>query len=287
MRERAAVVLWCQAEKKVLLMHRFKEASEYWVVPGGGVEEGETYSTAAVREIMEEVGVKILEEDLHALCYHEDERSRTWYYFVIREMMDEPKVGGPEALRASETNRYEPTWVSVESVKDLNLWPEFMKMEISKHCDLKKDRSERVELTTMCLVTDGDRVLLQNRHKDSWSGYAMPGGHVEKGESFVEAVKREVKEETGLLIEDPVLVGVKQFPIDGGRYIVFLFRATKYSGELISSDEGHMEWFHRKDLPNVKTVGDFDPLLEVFDRPDLSEFRYTIDPDGEWILHLY
>ncbi|MBQ7058753.1 MAG: NUDIX domain-containing protein [Firmicutes bacterium] len=287
MRERAAVVLWCQEERKVLLMHRWKNGDEYWIIPGGGVEEGETFPQAAVRETLEEVGVRILEEDLHPLCYHEDENTREWNYFAIRPSLDETRVGGPEALRASETNRYEPTWVPIEKVRDLEIWPQYMGLEISKRCDLKKDRSERVELTTMCLVVDGDKVLLQNRHKDSWSGYAMPGGHVEKGESFVEAVKREVREETGLLIEDPVLVGVKQFPIDNGRYIVFLFKATKFSGELTSSDEGHMEWFRREDLPNIKTVGDFDPLLEVFDRADLSEFRYTIDPDGEWILHLY
>ena len=131
---------------------------------------------------------------------------------------------------------------------------------------------------------NGFEWLLIRQNQGHW---CFPKGHVKDGENEHETAFREVKEETGLLIEDPVLVGVKQFPIDGGRYIVFLFRATKYSGELISSDEGHMEWFHRQDLPKVKTVGDFDPLLEVFDRPDLSEFRYTIDPDGEWILHLY
>ena len=137
------------------------------------------------------------------------------------------------------------------------------------------------------VIYRGKILLLYKNYRNRYDGWVLPKGTVEEGENHQETATREVKEETGLLIEDPVLVGVKQFPIDGGRYIVFLFRATKFSGELISSDEGHMEWFHRQDLPKVKTVGDFDPLLEVFDRPDLSEFRYTIDPDGEWILHLY
>lgn len=42
---------------KVLLMHRFNKGDEYWVFPGGGVEEGETPEQAAVREIGEETTI--------------------------------------------------------------------------------------------------------------------------------------------------------------------------------------------------------------------------------------
>ena len=59
-------------------------------------------------------------------------------------------------------------------------------------------RTEIVELTVLCLISNGNKVLLQNRIKDDWKGYTLPGGHVEPGESFVDAVIREMKEETGL-----------------------------------------------------------------------------------------
>ena len=85
-------------------------------------------------------------------------------------------------------------------------------------------------------------MLLQNRVKNDWQGYTLPGGHVEPGESFVNAVIREMKEETGLDIKNPRLVGVKQFPIKGGRYVVLLFRTNEYRGTVLSSDEGQMEW---------------------------------------------
>lgn len=65
---------------------------------------------------------------------------------------------------------------------------------------------------------------------------------MEPGESFVDAVIREAKEETGLDIKNPRLAGVKQFPIEGGRYVVLLFKANEYSGTVVSSDEGQMEW---------------------------------------------
>ena len=54
-------------------------------------------------------------------------------------------------------------------------------------------RTENVELTVLCLIEDGDKILLQNRVKKDWRGYALPGGHVEPGESFVYAVIREIR----------------------------------------------------------------------------------------------
>ena len=54
-------------------------------------------------------------------------------------------------------------------------------------------KTENVELTVLCLIEDGDKILLQNRIKKDWRGYTLPGGHVEPGESFVDAVIREMK----------------------------------------------------------------------------------------------
>ena len=138
-------------------------------------------------------------------------------------------------------------------------------------------RTENVELTVLCLIEDGDKILLQNRVKKDWQGYALPGGHVEPGESFVDAVIREMKEETGLDIKNPRLAGVKQFPIEGGRYVVLLFKANEYSGTVVSSDEGQMVWVDSNHLPEIHTVDDFEDLIRVINNPDLTEFQYLVD----------
>lgn len=143
------------------------------------------------------------------------------------------------------------------------------------------DRTEQVELTVLCLIADGDRILLQNRVKKDWRGYTLPGGHIEPGESIVDAVIREMKEETGLTIMDPELAGVKQFPIEGGRYIVFLFKAEKYEGELKSSEEGDVNWIQTDQLSELKTVDDLELLLKVINTGNLTEFQYLAN-DDDW-----
>ena len=148
-----------------------------------------------------------------------------------------------------------------------------------------KNRTEKAEFTVLCLIQDGNRILLQNRVKEDWKGYTLPGGHVEPGESFVNAVVREMKEETGLDIIGPQLVGIKQFPIEGGRYIVFLFKTESFQGEVISSDEGEMEWVEYNRLSEINTVNDLAELLKVMNTPELTEFQYIVDGDN-WNISL-
>ena len=147
------------------------------------------------------------------------------------------------------------------------------------------DRSERAELAVLCLIRDGDKVLLQNRVKKDWPGYTLPGGHVECGESFVDAVIREMKEETGLTIMKPKMVGIKQFPMkngryEEGRYIVLLFVAEQFTGEVVSSEEGEMEWVKRSNVSKISAVDDLEELLQVFENPDITEFQYLVDGDN-------
>ncbi len=138
-------------------------------------------------------------------------------------------------------------------------------------------------LTNMCMITDGERIIVQDRKDPVWPGITFPGGHVEPGESFVESVIREVKEETGLTVSNLRLCGVKQWTQKGGeyRYIVFFYRTETFSGELKASDEGEVFWISKDELQNYTLADGFWQMYEVFARDDLSE-NYHWFEDGEW-----
>ena len=146
-------------------------------------------------------------------------------------------------------------------------------------------RTENVELTVLCLIRRGSQILLQNRVKADWAGYTLPGGHIEPGESIVDAVIREMKEETGLTITSPKLCGVKQFPIEGGRYLVFLFVADQFTGTLESSEEGKMEWVERNRIAEYATVSDLEEMLQVMEQEKWTEFQYLVEQD-RWTVVL-
>lgn len=143
-----------------------------------------------------------------------------------------------------------------------------------------------VTLTNMCMVRNGDYVLVQDRTDPHWPGVTFPGGHIESGESFTASVIREVYEETGLTIENPRLCGVKEWEnSDGSRYIVLLYKADRFSGKVRSSPEGKVCWAALSSLPSLRLSLDFEKLLEVFLRDDLSEFYFEQTPEG-WQDHL-
>ena len=143
--------------------------------------------------------------------------------------------------------------------------------------------SEKAIFTNLCMVyDDAGNILVQDRKKQDWPGVSFPGGHVEPGESFVQSVIREVKEETGLDIACPILCGIKQFQTDTDeRYVVLFYKTSRFSGKLRSSDEGAVFWIPRSKLSEYTLGLDFEEMLRVFEADDLSEFYYYQE-NGDW-----
>jgi ADP-ribose pyrophosphatase YjhB (NUDIX family) len=101
-------------EGKILLIHRFKEGREYWVIPGGGVEEGESLETALKREMIEETGLKIISFELVKTIGEQ-------YIYTCVLSDGEVVLGGPEDKDNSEANKYILTWVPIDEAKKIEV----------------------------------------------------------------------------------------------------------------------------------------------------------------------
>lgn len=112
-------------------------------------------------------------------------------------------------------------------------------------------------LSTLCYVKKDKKTLMLHRvkkqndvHEGKWNGL---GGRMEAGETPEECIIREVEEESGLILNNPRLRGVLTFPMFAGNddEYVFLFTAEDFSGELIDSPEGILEWVEDSMLHNL------------------------------------
>lgn len=146
------------------------------------------------------------------------------------------------------------------------------------------ERTQKTEIVNMCMIYKDGLVLVQDKIHDEWGGITFPGGHVEKDESFTDAVIREVFEETGLTITSPKLCGTKDWVNDdGSRYMVLFYKTDKFSGEIRSSVEGEVFWLPLEEmllLENRLSL-DMKDMVKVFVEDSLSEFFYYKE-NGEW-----
>jgi 8-oxo-dGTP diphosphatase len=114
-----------------------------------------------------------------------------------------------------------------------------------------------MKLATLVYVKHNGKTLMIHRvkkkndfHEGKWNGL---GGKFEMGETPEECAIREVREEAGLEIRNPILHGFITFPSFDGieDWYVFLLTAREFSGELIDSPEGHLEWIDDDQILNL------------------------------------
>ena len=134
---------------------------------------------------------------------------------------------------------------------------------------IKKDKSHNqkiTKLTVMCMVYKEDRsFLVENRLKKDWPGLTFPGGHVEDNELIVDAVIREMKEETGLEVSSLEPRGYMEWNEFGDkvRNLAMLFKTIVFKGIPKSSKEGDIFFIKESDIDKYPLSNDF---LEIYNK---------------------
>ena len=152
-----------------------------------------------------------------------------------------------------------------------------------------------LKLATLCYVRDGENTLMlhrnkkaQDMHEGKWNGL---GGTVENGETPEACAIREVKEESGLDVIQPVFRGFITFPnFDGENdWYVFVFRFDGFEGDLIDSPEGELKWITPEEM-NTLSLWEGDRIfMEWLDGEDIfsSEFQYHDGRLLDWTVRWY
>ena len=116
--------------RQLLLIHRIKEGRDYFVLPGGSVEDGETLISACMREIAEETGLDVT--ITRELCAFEN-KGREEHYFLAAFRGGQLCLGEPEKSRQSQENQYLLGWHDLSGIFELNLQPEAIREMIMEN----------------------------------------------------------------------------------------------------------------------------------------------------------
>lgn len=204
----------------IAMMHSLKY--DYYKLPGGGIEEGESYEETLVREVREESGLVVkpdsvrewgyvrriekgkiedifIQENFYYLCDVKEERiaqSLEDYeeeeQFVLEYVLPEHAI---EINENGEHGEKEETQTFRGMLERENQVLELLKKMMNiTYYNVDEINEEEIKIAVIVAKHNGKIVLCKHKKRNTWE---LPGGHREAGETIIEAAKRELYEETG------------------------------------------------------------------------------------------
>jgi 8-oxo-dGTP diphosphatase len=147
-----------------------------------------------------------------------------------------------------------------------------------------------MKLATLCYLRKNNHTLMVHRikkendmHAGKWNGL---GGKLESGETPEECARREIWEESGLVVKGLNLKGMITFPgfYDEEDWYTFLFTVDDFEGELIDSPEGHLQWIPNDELFDLNLWPGDRIFIPWLDEPGFFSGKFVYQ-DGELIEH--
>lgn len=243
-----------------------------WTLPGGGLEHGEEPRAGAMREVMEEAGLEVTLSDqarvyrLHQPNgFRDGHRVNAYSLRIVYEGWVAPDAPEPRVLETNGST-IEAAWHDVAAVRSGKV--PVVDLVTEALGDYRPFQVQRVG--AYALIERGDRILLtrisdKGFHTGEW---ALPGGGLDFGESPIDALVREVREETGLIVAPGALLTTHDETFEGtapsGRWesyqaVRLVYRATTADdapANLAESDGtvDAVEWVSRGDIDAGRIV---------------------------------
>ncbi len=138
MRNRATAIII--KDEKILLFRRIKKGLEYFIFPGGGVEENETTEEALKREVGEELSLEIskwkhlFDMEVNVPPVFLGHAHQKYFLYLIEEYTGTPEIGGPEKEANREDNQFHLVWIPIINLSKMdNLYPKEIISKLNKH----------------------------------------------------------------------------------------------------------------------------------------------------------